>query len=216
VGGGSPTYFCGVERQYVYSVLFRDVTTGALHHPSDLAVRTFGTLLGFADLRLAAEQLGFTEWTLTPEDVRYRYPELSRVSALTPNFRDMYDNLRDAGNDLRWLCVRMGNHSARRADLLAVGGIEETLPGSNSDQDLGLLLLDAGVQIELATEANSILLEHRRNLRALTDHSGLQWLSGRWSRSDVRRLHEYFARGANRSIADYRRTLALYADQETG
>jgi GT2 family glycosyltransferase len=201
-------YLCGVERHYVYGVLFRDISTGVLHARHDLAVRTFGTLLGFPDLRATAEQLGFTEWTVTPEDVRTRFDELSRRSALTPGFRDMYAELASDRTDLRWLCVRMGNHSIDRAALRRIGGVEETLPGSNSDQDLGLRLLDAGIPIRFEPRATSILIEHRRDLRSFADGSGLSAMARRWPRADVVRLHEYFGRGYTRSIADYRRALA--------
>lgn len=203
-----PAYVCGVEHQYLFGVLFRNLVTGALHERDDLAVRTFGGLLGVPDLRRTAEQFGFTTWTVTPADVRCRFPDLLRRSALTPSFRDMYDDLDGPLRDLRWLSVRMGNHSVPRDTLLAVGGVEATLPGSNSDQDLGLKLQDADVDIVLDRRAVSVLIEHRRNLRAFTDHSGLRRLAQRWPRRDVQRLVEYFGRGYERSIVDYRRALA--------
>jgi glycosyltransferase involved in cell wall biosynthesis len=204
---GVDTYLCGIERQYMYGVLFRDITTGRLHPRGDLAVRAFGSLVGFADIQAAAEQFGFTEWTVTPDDVRYRFNDLFRIAALTPGFRDMYEELASDREDLRWLCVRMGNHSAPRDALLRIGGVEETVPGTNSDQDLGLKLAAAGVGIALEPRATSILVEHRRNLRAFADGSGLRRLAERWPRPEVSRLGEYFARGYDRRIDEYRRAL---------
>ncbi|QMU78270.1 glycosyltransferase family 2 protein [Streptacidiphilus sp. PB12-B1b] len=204
----SAAYLCGTERQYAYGILFRDIITGALHPRGDLAVRAFGSLLGFADIRATAEQLGLTDWTITPDDVRYRYAELSRTAALTPGFQDMYNELRSDRADLRWLCVRMGNHSVARSTLLDIGGVEETVPSGNSDQDLGLKLLEAGVGIHFEPAAASVLLEHRRNLRSFADTSGLALLAERWPRPEVTRLHEYFGQGYHRLIADYRRALA--------
>ncbi|MFC4015604.1 glycosyltransferase family 2 protein [Nonomuraea purpurea] len=200
-------YVCGVERQYVYGVLFRNISSGSLHPRGDLAVRLFGTLLGFADIREAAEQLGFTDWTITPADVRTRFAELYRLSALTPSFADMYEELRSDRTDLRWLSVRMGNHSIARDALLRIGGLDETVPGGNSDQDLGLKLIDAGVRIELDPRATSILIEHRRDPRAFADGSGLARLAERWPRPDVLNLHAFFSRGYGRTIASYRQIL---------
>jgi hypothetical protein len=125
----------------------------------------------------------------------------------------MYDHLGSDRRDLRWLCVRMGNHSVPRADLVALGCLDESLPGANSDQDLGLRLAVAGVEVRLQPRASSILIEHRRGLRAFADASGLARLAERWPRSDVARLHEYFARGYGRSIADYARALSAGVPQ---
>lgn len=203
----APAYLCGIERLYVYGVLFRDIVRGTLHPQGDLAVRTFGTLLGFADIQRVAEHLGFTAWTITPEAVRSDFATIARMSSLTPAFRDMYEELESERANLRWLCVRMGNHSVPRSTLLDVGGVEESLPGSNSDQDLGLKLLEAGVAIVFEPGAVSVLIEHRRNVRGFADETGLERLSQRWPRPEVQRLDEYFLRGYERSLADYRRAL---------
>jgi glycosyltransferase involved in cell wall biosynthesis len=203
-----PTYVCGLERQYLFGVLFRDIITGRLHDPGDLAVRTFGSLLGVTDLRWTAEQLGLTEWTITPDDVRHRFADLCRTAVLTPTFRDMYDDLASGRNDLRWLSVRMGNHSIRRSVLVDIGGLDPDLPGSNSDQDLGLRLEKHGVDIVHDPRPTSVLIEHRRALRSFADGTGLLRLAERWPRDDVRRLDEYFSHGYDRRLADYRRLLA--------
>lgn len=208
---GYPSYVCGIEHQYLAGVLFRDIITGALHPPDDLAVRTFGGLLGFADIRYGAEMLGLTGWTVTPEDVRSRFAGVLDRTSLPPNFRDIYAELRSEREDLRWLCVRMGNHSIARGALLRIGGVDPDLPGANSDQDLGLKLVAAGIPIVLEPAALSVLVEHRRNVRAFADHSGLARLAQRWARPEVEYLHHYFSAGYRRSIADYRRLLAAVA-----
>lgn len=203
----APAYMCGIERQYIYGVLFRDITKGLLHPAGDLAVRTFGTLLGFPDLRRTAEQLGFVDWVVTPDLIRHRYGELLRRAALPPAFVDIYDELASDQTDLRWLAVRMGNHSLRRSDLDRLGGLSTTVPAGNSDQALGLALRDAGIDIVLAESALSVLLEHRRGLRSFTGDSGLALLANCWPGPDVVRLREYFADGYERSISGYRRLL---------
>jgi hypothetical protein len=202
-----PSYICGVEHQYLAGVLFRDIITGALHPSDDLAVRTFGKLLGFADIRHGAEMLGLTGWSVTPADVRFRFATVLRRTSLPPNFRDIYDELGSERDDLRWICVRMGNHSIARSALLDIGGVDPDLPGANSDQDLGLKLVSAGIPIVLEPSAVSILVEHRRNPRAFADHSGLARLGQRWPRREVQNLRHYFAAGYRRSIADYRNFL---------
>jgi glycosyltransferase involved in cell wall biosynthesis len=203
-----PTYVCGVEYHYLYGILFSNIITGALHPAGDLAVRTFGALMGVPDFRRTADILGFTRWTVTPDDVRLSYPELRRRSTIPPTFRDLYDELDSDRPDLRWLCVRMGNHSIGRTDLLRLGGVEATLTGPNSDQDLGLKLERAGIPITLDRSAASVLIEHRRDLRGFANNSGLEYLTQRWPRPDVRQLHQYFGQGFARSITAYRGSLA--------
>ncbi len=199
-----PAYVCGVERQYMFSVLFRDVIAGTLQPPGDLAIRAFGSLLGFTDLRRTAEQLGFTDWIVTPDLVRHHFGELQRRSALTPGFEDMYRELESDRTDMDWLAVRMGNHSIRRQTLKEIGNLDEGIGGGNSDQALGLRLQDAAIPIVLDRGAHSVLLEHRRDLRSFTGESGLAALAARWPRPDVSRLREYFALGYERSISTYR------------
>ncbi|MBS2966138.1 glycosyltransferase [Actinocrinis puniceicyclus] len=203
-----PAYVCGIERQYMFSVLFRDVIAGTLQPPGDLAIRVFGALLGFTDLRRTAEQLGFTDWAVTPNLVRHHYDELQRRSALTPGFEDMYRELESDRTDMDWLAVRMGNHSIRRQALKEIGDLDEGIGGSNSDQALGLRLQDAAIPVVLDRGAHSVLLEHRRDLRSFTGESGLAALAARWPRPDVLRLREYFALGYERSISAYRNLLS--------
>jgi hypothetical protein len=210
-----PAYLCGIEYQYLAGVFFRDIITGTLHPRGDLAVQTFGGLLGFADIWQAAEMFEFTRWTITPEDVRERFPMLRRLASLPPSFRDIYAELNGEHTDLRWLCVRMGNHSVDRTELEAVGGVEVSLPGANSDQDLGLKLMEAGVEIRLVPSATSVLIEHRRNVRGFADHSGLRRLAERWPQTAVRHLDRYFAAGFGRSIPAYRADLRRSADSAT-
>lgn len=204
---GRAAYLCGVERQYVYGVLFRNIITGDLHPRGDLAVRSFGSLLGFADLRRTAEQLGFTGWKVTADTVRHRFPELYRMSAATPGFEDMYRELESARSDLDWLAVRMGNHSIPRSALLELGGLDAAVVGGNSDQDLGLRIQQAGLDIALIRDARSVLLEHRRDLRSFAGDGGLAVLAERWPRKDVAQLRAYFSLGYERSISAYRRFL---------
>ncbi|MEU2954608.1 glycosyltransferase [Streptomyces xanthochromogenes] len=204
----APVYVTGVERQYLYGVLFRNIIEGTLHDREDLSVRTFGALLGVPDLRRFADYLGFSEWNVTPDDVRFGFDALSARSALTPNFRDMYEELASQRQDLRWLCVRVGNHSMPRDAYLALGGYDEDIPNMNSDQAFGLKLAEAGIDVVLERSARSVLLEHWRGLRGYVNGSGLKSLAARWPRPDVLRVHEFFAPGYDRSIAAYRRLLA--------
>jgi len=204
---GDSAYVCGLEWQYVYSVLFRDAIAGTLHPQGDLAVRAFGSLLGFADLRRTAEQLGFTDWSVSPDHVRYHYAELRRRGALTPAFEDMYRELESERTDLRWLAVRMGNHSIGRHALQSIGDLDEEVDGGNSDQDLGLRLQEAGLPIAVDRGIHSVLLEHRRGLRSFAGDSGLVKLAARWPRPEVEKLREYFSPGYERSISAYRRLL---------
>jgi glycosyltransferase involved in cell wall biosynthesis len=211
-----PAYVCGVERQYVYGILFRDITTGELHPPGDLSVRTLGRLMGFGDFRQAAEYLEMTTWTITPDDVRHDFDRLSRLATLTPTFRDMYAELRSDRTDLRWLCVRMGNHSVARDALLAAGGLDADLRSWNSDQDLGLRFEAAGIEIVHEPRAESVLIEHRRDPRSFADVASLQRLVDRWpQRPDVENLELYFSQGLARSIGAYRRTFSDAAHPST-
>jgi glycosyltransferase involved in cell wall biosynthesis len=200
-------YVCGLERQYVFSVLFRDVIAGKLQPRGDLAIRAFGSLLGFTDLRRTAEQMGFTDWFVTPDLVRHHYAELQRRSALTPGFEDMYRELDSDRTDMNWLAVRMGNHSIHRQALKDIADLDESVGGGNSDQALGLRLQEAGIPVVLERGASSVLLEHRRDLRSFTGDSGLAALAARWPRPEVIRLREYFSLGYERSISEYRSLL---------
>lgn len=204
----APAYFCGTEYLYVPSVLFSDLIVGELHPPGDLSVRLFGRLLGIDDLRASGEQLGFTQWKVTADDIRNHYDRVLARSAVTPPFADIYQELDSDREDLRWLCVRVGNHSLPRDAFDRVGGLTASLPGMNSDQDLGLKMQAAGIAIIRLQQAHSILLEHWRNFRSFNDHSALTRLAEQWPRPDVQSLADYFGAGFGRSLAVYRQSLS--------
>lgn len=206
----SPSYLCGTESLYVAGVLFSDVSTGELHPPGNLSVRLFGRLLGVDDLRTTGEQLGFTQWRITQDDVRDHYDRILARSAVTPPFEDIYRELDSSRSDLRWLCLRTGNHSVPREAYELVGGMTSSMPGNNSDQDLGLKLEASGVGIVRLQQARSVLIEHWRNVRSYSDHSGLAQFTQLWSRPDVQHLGDYFELGMGRTIAAYREMLAQH------
>ena len=155
---GGDVVVCGRERFLLFAIAFRDPIAGELDAD---ALRVQPGIAELPELRALRER------GIRLEDVRDRFDELARLSAVLPASADIERTVA-AGGFRRlsggWLAMRLGNHSLRRELLEAAGGLDERLDPSGfyADNELGLRLRDHGADLVYDVEALMLHLSHGR------------------------------------------------------